>query len=335
MIVGALAVLKAGGAYIPLDPSYSSDRLRDILIDAAPSIIITDVHGARTLGEITLSTLTVVNPDTVLDVDQTKRLSGCTSLDECLTANPQITGLTPNHLAYVIFTSGSTGKPKGVMVEHHGVVNLVLSRPDAFGITPTGNVAQFFSFGFDGSVVDTFSTLSFGGTLHVLPDDIKMDRVKLWEYLQHQSITQAILPPAILQECKDLPPSEMSLVLIIAGEALPVSLLQSLNRQIPNGRIVNDYGPTEATVSAVAWKCPSDFGGEIVPIGRPIANKKIYILDQYRQPVPMGAIGELYIGGYGLARGYLNRPELTSKAFLPDPFADSGDARMYKTGDLA
>jgi len=221
------------------------------------------------------------------------------------------------------------------MVEHHGVVNLVLSRPDAFGLTPTGNVAQFFSFGFDGSVVDTFSTLCFGGSLHVLPDDIKMDRVKLWEYLQHQSITQAILPPAILQECKDLPPSEMPLVLIIAGEALPVTLLQSLNRQIPNGRIVNDYGPTEATVSAVAWKCPSGFDGELVPIGRPIANKKIYILDQYRQPVPMGAIGELYIGGDGLARGYLNRLDLTSKAFLLDPFAGSGDARMYKTGDLA
>jgi len=142
------------------------------------------------------------------------------------------------------------------MVEHHGVVNLVLSRPDAFGLTPTGNVAQFFSFGFDGSVMDTLSTLCFGGSLHVLPDNIKMDRVKLWEYLQHQSITQAILPPAILQECKDLPPLEMPL-------ALPVKLLQSLNRQ-----------PTEATVSAVAWKCPPGFDGELVPIGDLLPTKR-------------------------------------------------------------
>ncbi|KAK3827460.1 MAG: microcystin synthetase, partial [Benniella sp.] len=190
-------------------------------------------------------------------------------------------------------------------------------------------VAQFFSFGFDGSVVDTLSTLCFGGPLH----DIKMDRVKLWEYLQHHSITQAILPPAILQECKDLPPLETPLVLIIAGEALPATLLQALNRQIPNGRVVNDYGPTEATISAVAWKCPSGFDGELVPIGRPIANKRIYYILEYCQPIPMGASGDN--GGVGLARGYLNQPDFTSKAFLPDPFADNGDARMYKTGDLA
>jgi non-ribosomal peptide synthetase component F len=131
----------------------------------------------------------------------TTRTSGNISLAEPFTPNPQLTGLTSNHLANVIFTSGSTGKPKGVMIEHHGVVNLVMSRPDAYGAIPTGNVALFPSFAFDSSVVvDMFTTLSFGGSLHVLPDDIRMDRIKLWEYLEHQSITQALLPPAILQE---------------------------------------------------------------------------------------------------------------------------------------
>ena len=220
------------------------------------------------------------------------------------------------------------------MVEHYGVVNLVMSRPEAYGATPTGNVALFPSFGFDSSVVDMFSTLSFGGSMHVLPDDIRMDRIKLWEYLEHQSITQALLPPAILQECKGLPPLKIPLNLVIAGEALSATLVRALHALVPNGRIVNDYGPTEATVSATTWKCPLQFNGELVPIGKPVANKRIYILNKDRQPVPLGAVGELYIGGVGVARGYLNQPELTAKMFLPDPFAEGKDARIYKTGDM-
>ncbi|KAK3817438.1 MAG: Non-ribosomal peptide synthetase module [Benniella sp.] len=328
MIIGLLAILKAGGAYIPLDPTYASDRLRDILAGASPSILVADKPGMQILGAEAVSSLTVVNPDTVPDTDnKEKRHSG-------VAPNPEIAGLTSSHLAYVIFTSGSTGKPKGVMVEHHGVVNLVMSRPDAYGTTPTGNVALFPSFSFDSSIVDIFTTLSFGGSLHVLSDDIKMDRIKLWEYLEHHSITQTLLPPAILQECKDLPPLKIPLVLVIAGEVLPATLVRALHGLIPNGRLVNDYGPTETTVSATTWKCPPDFKGDLVPIGRPIANKKIYILDKDNQPVPLGAVGEIYIGGSGVARGYLNHPELTHKMFLPDPFSREKYARMYKTGDL-
>jgi len=262
------------------------------------------------------------------------RPSGHIPQTDRLTPNPQIAGLTSNHLAYVIFTSGSTGKLKGVMVEHYGVVHLVMSRPEAYGATPTGNVALFPSFGFDSSVVDMFTTLSFGGSLHVLPDDIRMDRFKLWEYLEHHSITQALLPPAILQECEGLPPLKVPLVLVIAGEALSATLVRALQEQIPNGRIVNDYGPTEITVSATTWKCPPDFNGELVPIGQPVANKKVYILNKDRQPVPLGAVGELYIGGVGITRGYINQPELTTRVFLPDPFAGDKDARMHKTGDM-
>ncbi|KAK3807010.1 MAG: Non-ribosomal peptide synthetase module [Benniella sp.] len=336
MIVGAIAILKAGGAYVPLDPASASNRLQVILADAAPGIVVADKLGRQVLGVSALAPLTVVDPDTGLNVDpKQERASGTISLADPFTPNPRIAGLTSNHLAYVIYTSGSTGKPKGVMIEHHGVVNLVMSRPDAYGATPTGNIALFPSFAFDSSVVDMFTTLSFGGSLHVLPDDIRMDRIKLWEYLENQSITQALLPPAILQECKDLQPLETPVALVIAGEALPSTLLRVLHGQIPNGRIINDYGPTEATVSSTTWKCPSGFNGELVPIGRPIANKKIYILDEDRQPVPLGSAGELYIGGVGIARGYLNRPDLTAKAFVPDPFSGDKDARMYKTGDLA
>jgi len=256
------------------------------------------------------------------------------ALDGSLT-NPQVSGLTSSHLAYIIYTSGSTGKPKGVMVEHQGLVNLIMTRHDVFEARDSSRMLQFFSFAFDGCVVGVFTSLCYGGSLHLMPDAIRMDPPQLWDYLERESITQAILTPSVLQDCRNLPQLSTSLTLIVAGEAPTTSLLKVIQQLIPNGRIVNDYGPTEATVSAIAWKCSPDFDGDIVPIGRPIANNTVYILDENRQPVPIGAVGELYIGGVGVARGYLNRPELTSQVFLPNPFAADTDARMYKTGDLA
>ncbi|KAF9919655.1 hypothetical protein BGZ65_011929, partial [Modicella reniformis] len=328
MIIGVLAILKAGGAYVPLDPAYASERLRDILTDALPSIVVADECGKKALGEGSLSSVYVVDPNGV-DVDSALNSVGNS------TSNPQIPGLTLHHLAYIIYTSGSTGKPKGVMVEHAGVVNLVMTRPDVCGTRSSSRVMQFFSFAFDGCALDIFMTLCLGGSLHLLTDGIRSDPAKLWDYLRGESITQAILPPAILQDCKDLQPLSTPLTLIVAGEALSPSLLRQLQALVPMGRIVNDYGPTEATVSSIAWKCPHDFHGDVVPIGRPIANKRIYILDTHGQSLPLGAVGEMYIGGIGVARGYLNRPDLTTEAFLPDPFAGDQDARMYKTGDLA
>ncbi|KAG0004792.1 hypothetical protein BGZ65_012676 [Modicella reniformis] len=182
---------------------------------------------------------------------------------------------------------------------------------------------------------DILSDAAPSKTLHVVLDDIRLDVVKLWDYLEKISITQAALTPAILQNCEGLVPLSSQLTLIIAGEALQPGLLRKLGPLIPNGKIVNDYGPTETTVSAIAWKCPLEFQDDIVPIGRATGNKRIYILDKHGQPVPLGAVGELYIGGVGVARGYLNQPELTSKVFLQDPFVDDADARMYKTGDMA
>jgi amino acid adenylation domain-containing protein len=239
------------------------------------------------------------------------------------------------HLAYIIYTSGSTGKPKGVMVEHQGLVNLIMTRHDVFGVRASSRVLQFFSFAFGGCVVNVFTSLCYGGSLHLLPDTLCMDLPRLWDYMERESITQAILTPSVLQDCQNLPQLSTPLTLIVAGEAPTASLLRVIHQLIPNGRVVNDYGPTEATVSAIAWNCPPEFDGDIVPIGRPIANKTVYILDEHQQPVPLGVVGELYIGGIGLARGYLNRPELTAKVFLRDPFSGVKDAKMYKTGDLA
>ena len=249
--------------------------------------------------------------------------------------NPEALGLTSRHLAYVVFTSGSTGKPKGVMVEHQGVVNYVLSRIHAFGLDTNSRVLQFASLSFDMSLMDIFTALYSGSSLHLLKDCIRLDRQALWGYIQEHSITQAVLPPSILQECKNSPPLSTRLTLVSGGEELPVTLLRALQSLIPNGCIMNEYGPTETTIVTTSWKSTRDFNGDIVPVGRPIANKRTYILDRNQQPVPQGVIGELYIGGVGITRGYLNRPELTAKAFIPDPFSGVNDARMYKTGDLA
>ncbi|ORX93280.1 amino acid adenylation enzyme/thioester reductase family protein, partial [Basidiobolus meristosporus CBS 931.73] len=320
LVVGLLAILKAGGAYVPLDPSYASDRLRDIISDAQPGILIADTVGQTALGASVLSSVTLLDPHTYSDYPST---------------NPDVPELNSHHLAYVIYTSGSTGKPKGVMVEHEGFVNLIRTRPDVYGIRPSSQVMQFFSFSFDGGALETFMAIGLGASLHMLPDYIRLDRGLLWNYLERNSITQTILTPAVLQDCKALPPLTTSLTLVMAGEALPATLLRTLQRLIPNGRIINDYGPTEATVSAIAWKCPPNFSDDIVPIGRAITNKRVYLLDAFGQPVPLGAVGEMYIGGVGVARGYLNRPELTAQSFLADPFSDKEGCRMYKTGDLA
>ncbi|KAG0198177.1 hypothetical protein BGX31_004643, partial [Mortierella sp. GBA43] len=303
-------------------------RLRDILVDVAPMIVVADDSGRAVLGEEALPSMTVVDPN-ASDIINCLR----SAIVDPSASNPRVQGLTSSHLAYIIFTSGSTGSPKGVMIEHQGVVNLVMTRPEAYGIDIPGRVIQFFSFAFDGSALITFMTLCLGGSLHLIADDMRTDFGRLWNYLESQAITEAPLTPAVLESFLEFLPLTRPTTLIVAGEALPPTLLRSLQSLVPRGRIVNDYGPTEATVSAVTWICPQGFRGDVIPIGRPIANKRIYLLDQNRQPVPHGAIGEIYIGGVGIARGYLNRPDLTVVSFFTDSFTNDKGARMYKTGD--
>ncbi|UAW64588.1 non-ribosomal peptide synthetase [Mycoavidus sp. HKI] len=317
MVVGLLATLKAGGAYVPLDPAYPSERLIHILADAAPEILLADAAGRTALGDAACASLTVLDPNQLLE-------SG--------TTNPYVPELSSSHLAYVIYTSGSTGAPKGVMVEHQSVANLAQAHPVYFEMDPSSRVLQFASPSFDASIWEIVMALSCGACLSLPPDMARHDLDALWDYLERYAITHAILPPSLLQNGTTFPSLKTPLTLILGGEAPSATLLRTLDHQ---GVVFNAYGPTETTVCATAWRCPHHFNGEVVPIGRPLTNTQLYLLDMHGQLVPLGTVGELYIGGAGVARGYLNRPELTTERFLPDPFSDDEEARMYKTGDLA
>ncbi|NDK93069.1 amino acid adenylation domain-containing protein, partial [Photorhabdus laumondii subsp. laumondii] len=317
MVVGLLAVLKAGGAYVPLDPAYPGERLAHILTDAAPAILLADNVGCAALGEEALSGLTVLDPNTLPDKPD---------------SNPQVTALTAQHLAYVIYTSGSTGTPKGVMVEHRGLINLVWDKIAQFDVHSDSRILQFASLSFDASVWEIMVALGSGASLIIAVDIVRQDPLRLWHYLEQQAVTHACLTPAFLRERTDLPEMTIRPTVILGGEAPSVMLLQALSRR---ATVFNAYGPTEITVCATTWRCPPDYTDMLVPIGHPTANTQIYLLDSYGQPVPLGVVGELYVGGVGVARGYLNRPELTAERFLSDPFSDEPNARLYRTGDLA
>ncbi|KAF9432724.1 hypothetical protein BGZ76_010401 [Entomortierella beljakovae] len=316
LFIGLMAILKAGGAYIPLDQAYPSQRLKDILVDVHPGILLADSTGRTMLSDVINRISTVIDPNDF--VTQTSH------------HNPQIQGLTSRHLAYVTYTSGSTGKPKGVMVEHRGVINFAQAQRDYLGIQSSSRVLQFASISFDVSVSEIV-TLGYGASLYIPPSEIRADRKMLWAYLENHAITHATLPPALLQDGNDLPRLSSPLKLVIGGDVPNSQLLQRLSNQLT---VLNAYGPTETTIWCTLWQCPPDFNSETVSIGRPLANTRLYILDRHLQPVPLGASGELYIGGIGVARGYLGRPELTAERFLDDPFKEGQQARMYKTGDL-
>ncbi|KAG0220860.1 hypothetical protein BGX31_010450, partial [Mortierella sp. GBA43] len=319
MIIGILAILKAGGAYVPLDPSYAGDRLREILDDTGSTILVADKTGQSAIGQAAMSSLVVVDPSTVHDGDPT---------------NPRLTHLTSRHLAYVIYTSGSTGKPKGVMREHQGAVDVFCSRPELFAITTYSRFLQFASFGFNHSILEIFSPLTAGATLYLVSNNIRLDRYQLWDFLTTHAITHLSFTVSQMQACKDMPPLKSIQVLVVMSEASPPTLLEIMRTVAPNSTIINHYASSEV-FSGVMWKCPRVFSIGTMPIGRPIPNKRVYVLDSNGHPVPLGAVGEIHIGGVGVARGYLNRSELTAEKFVLDPFSGDTDARMYKTGDLA
>lgn len=313
MIVALLGILKAGGAYMPLDPGYPPERLAFMLEDSAVPVLLTE----RQMGVLPQHGAEVI----CLDPDWWS-ITGHS-------ANTPATDVRPENLAYVLYTSGSTGRPKGVQVEHRGLTNLVETQSQVCGVRPGDRVLQFCSLSFDPSIFEIGVALHCGATLVLGSQSSLLPGPSLADLLRSQSVTTIVLPPSVLSplSAEGFP----ALHTLIVG-AEPVTA-EFVKRWGSGRRIFNIYGATETTVFSTIAECRAD--GAKPSIGRPIANTQVYLLDSRQQPVPVGAPGELYVGGVGLARGYLNRPELTAERFIPDPFSGEPGARLYRTGDLA
>ena len=314
MVVGILAILKAGGAYVPLDPDYPRDRIQFMIEDSGISTILT-------LNKFALK-FAVNKALNIVEIDKFP-------FEKQIIETAEVP-LTDHSPAYVIYTSGTTGRPKGVMCTHGGLVNLVAAQNKIFDITHASRVLQFATLNFDASVSEIFTALSAGATLVLAEKDNLMPGSPLLSTLKGQAITHVTLPPSALAAMDPMPLPDLA-TLITAGEPCPSKLLKKWG----NGRrFINAYGPTETTVCASACICRDD-DTEQLPIGRPIDNTSLYVLDENLKPVPLGVPGELYISGAGVARGYLNRPELTREKFIANPFkADTGHERLYRTGDM-
>ncbi|MEI7382470.1 amino acid adenylation domain-containing protein, partial [Pectobacterium versatile] len=319
MVVGLMGILKSGAAYVPLDPTYPAERLAYMIDDAKPVALLTQTN------QTAIQTADI--PAIMLDAD---------TFDAYPTSNPdaQALGVTSTHLAYVIYTSGSTGKPKGVMVAHRNVLHLATSLKTLLAFDRPNRIALNASIVFDASVKNWIQMLS-GHTLVIVPDAIRTDARQLWHYFSHHAVDLFDCTPVQLQWLLDVglgsDPDYQPAQVLIGGDAISQGIWSRL-QQLTDTRFINVYGPTECTVDATA--CLIDTSQPTPTIGRPLTNTKVYILDTQGQPVPVGVIGEIYIGGAGVARGYLNRPELSAERFITNPFVDEQDARLYKTGDL-
>lgn len=313
MIVGVLGILKAGAAYLPLDPAYPAGRLAFMLEDAEASIVLTQSSLA---GRLPVEGRRLV----LIDTDEP-------ALARAGTDNPD-KPVAANDAAYVIYTSGSTGTPKGVLVEHGGLAHLVLAQAAIFRLGARDRVLQMASLSFDAATAEIVMALSAGAALYLVDEETLASGEASLRFLEAQGITVATLTPSVLATLPVAPLPALH-TLMTAGEACSPELPA---RWAQGRRFLNLYGPTEATV----WSSFMPLAADAVttPIGKPIPNTLIYILDAEAQPVPAGVVGEIYIGGAGVARGYLNRPELTRERFLGNPFHDAPGARLYKTGDL-
>ncbi|MGH3200437.1 MAG: non-ribosomal peptide synthetase, partial [Streptosporangiaceae bacterium] len=319
MIVAVLAVLKAGAAYVPVDPAYPADRIAYMLADACPVAVLTTVLAGRDLPGRT--------PQVALDdpaaITAVSRLA-----DANLAAAERPGQLRPSSPAYVIYTSGSTGRPKGVMIEHRSVVGLVCWASAEFPAAELARVLASTSLSFDVSVFEIFAPLTAGGCIEIVPNLLALTSGP-WR----GSMISAV-PTALAQVLASPRTAARAPVVALCGEALTGQVVAVIRAAVPGSRILNIYGPTEATVYATAY--PADNAGEVAgspPIGRPIRDRQAFVLDGALGLVPPGVAGELYLAG-GLARGYLNRPGLTAERFVACPFGAAGE-RMYRTGDLA
>ncbi|MEH2305427.1 amino acid adenylation domain-containing protein [Nostoc sp.] len=331
MVVGLLGILKAGGAYVPLDPEYPQDRLSFMLADAQVPVLLTQQHLVEKLPE---------NQARVVHLDKDWFAIAKSSQE-----NP-IAQVQASNVAYVIYTSGSTGQPKGVILSHSNLCNHMFWMQATFPLTKKDKVLQKTPFGFDASVWEFYAPLLAGGQLLIAESGGHTDSAYLLKLIAQQQVTTIQLVPSLLQMLLQQGGIETCHSLkhvFCGGEVLPVALQEGLLSKL-DVNLHNLYGPTEACIDATFWNCQREIYPQLVPIGRPIDNTQIYILDQNLQPVPVGVPGELHIGGAGLAKGYLNRSELTQEKFIPNPFNGSrgageqgsrGEKRLYKTGDLA
>ncbi|HEY2495744.1 MAG TPA: amino acid adenylation domain-containing protein [Candidatus Angelobacter sp.] len=332
MIVGLLAVMKAGGAYVPMDPAYPEERLRFMLEDSRPGVLLTQSH-LRGL-------FTEVREDLKL-ID----LRGAEPWSNQPDSNPEHTtiGLSAKDLAYVIYTSGSTGLPKGVAMPARAAMNMIMWQMNESAWTGPQRTLQFSALGFDVSFQEIFSTLCAGGTLVLIDEEKRRNATDMTRYVIEKGIQRLFLPYVGLQMFADgvaqigKEPFACALQEInVAGEQLRINdKIKGLFTRLEHCRLNNHYGPTEThAASAFHLSMERNRWPLLPPIGRPIANAQIYIVDKYEQFVPVGVAGELYIGGAGVARGYLNRPDLTEKRFLKNRFANEEGSRMYRSGDL-
>ncbi|MDC9594347.1 non-ribosomal peptide synthetase, partial [Xenorhabdus sp. IM139775] len=335
LIVGLLAILKAGGAYLPLDPTYPAERLAYMLEDAAPAVLLTQAAQRDKLS----GTLPTILLEHVLD-DQDPLLAAQLAAQPADNPDAHTLGLTARHLAYVIYTSGSTGQPKGVMVEHRGLSNYLQWAHSHYGAAGQTNSIVSSPVSFDATVTSIYLPLLCGGKIHLIREGQELtELVPALLSTPMASTTLVKITPshlaAIGQElltAKQFCPAHC---FIVGGETFPRSLVALWRELSPESRLVNEYGPTETVVGCITFDINhQEHLPDNVPIGKPIANTRIYILDSHSQPVPLGVVGEIHIGGAGVARGYLNRPTLTAERFLADPFSAEPAARMYKTGDL-
>ncbi len=319
MVIGLLGIMKAGGAYVPIDPTYPADRLAFMITDADTPLLLTQdklvaqlpTHGAKVLR---------------LDADWEK-------VAEFSTENPAIPDLTPDHLAYTIYTSGSTGKPKGAMNSHRAIVNRLLWMQDEYKLTEDDVVLQKTPFSFDVSVWEFFWPLLTGAKMVVAKPEGHKDSSYLIDIITRENVTVMHFVPSMLSLFLADPDVSRCTSLrdvICSGEALSAAHRDSFFEKLPNANLHNLYGPTEAAIDVTYWACKREDGGHTVPIGRPVANTSIHILDENLNPMPVGETGELHIGGVQVARGYWNRPKLSAEKFIDTPYG-----KLYKTGDLA